>query len=52
MSSSDEEEQIEVDADTCNTIELNNLFDNSLRLSCEEAISLQKEYILYLDAPR
>lgn len=37
------------DSDTCSIEELNKLFDHSLRLSHEKAISLQNDYILFLD---
>lgn len=37
------------DADTCTSAELNNLFDHSLRLSNEKAISLKKDYLFHLD---
>lgn len=53
--SSDENEQNEIDCidgDTCTEAELNQLFGESLRISSEEAISLQKDYILYLDNSR
>lgn len=50
--SSDENESNEIDCDTCTTTELSKLFDESLRISSEEAISLQKDYILYLDNSR
>lgn len=52
MSSSDENEHEEIDGDTCTTIELSELFDESLRIASEEAISLQKDYILYMDHSR
>lgn len=53
MSSSDEEDQIEVDRDTCSPTELINLFNNSLCLSYEESVSLDKdEYILYLNGSK
>lgn len=50
--SSDENEQNEIDCDTCTTAELSQLFDESLRITSEEAVSLQKDYILYLDNSR
>lgn len=50
--SSDENEQNEIDCNTCSASELSQLFDESLRISSEEAISLQKNYILYLDNSR
>lgn len=52
MSGSDENEQERNDGDTCTTHEISELFDESLRISSEEAISLQKDYILYLDNSR
>lgn len=52
MSSSDEVETAEVDCDTCKTDDLSELFDESLRIVSEEAISLEKDYILYLDNSR
>lgn len=52
MSTSEEIEQNEIDADICNETELKKLFDESLRISSEEAISLKKDYILYLDNSR
>lgn len=52
MSSSDENEHDEIDCDTSTSLELSKLFDESLRIASEEAISLQKEYILHLDHSR
>lgn len=52
MSSSDENEPVEIDCDTCTTQELSELFDESLRIGSEEAISLEKDYILHLDLSR
>lgn len=52
MSSSDDNEHDEVDRDACTAQDLTNLFDESLRIASEEAISLQKDYILYLDNSR
>lgn len=52
MSSSDENDQSEIDCDTCTTAELNCLFKDSFRISSEEAISLQKDYVLHLDNSR
>lgn len=52
MSGSDENEQNEVGGDPCLTHELDHLFDESLRIASEEAISLQKDYILHLDSTR
>ncbi|XP_031618501.1 WD repeat-containing protein 89 [Contarinia nasturtii] len=52
MSSSDEDQPNEIDCDTCNTSELSKLFGESLRITSEEAISLQKDYVLYLDNSR
>lgn len=37
------------DADTCTSAELKNLFDHSLRLSNEKAVSLKKDYLFHLD---
>ncbi|XP_055315487.1 WD repeat-containing protein 89 [Sitodiplosis mosellana] len=50
--SSDENEQNEIDCNTCTATELSQLFDESLRISSEEAISLQQNYVLYLDNSR
>lgn len=52
MSGSEENEHDETDQDACTTQELSSLFDESLRIASEEAISLQKDYILYLDNSR
>lgn len=52
MSSSDENDSTEIDCDTCTTDELSQLFDDSLQISSEIAVSSQKEYILYLDNSR
>lgn len=52
MSSSDENDSNAIDCDTCATDELNRLFDDSFRISSEQAISLQKEYVLHLDSSR
>lgn len=52
MSKSEKNEQEEIDCDTCSPIELSKLFDESLRIASEEAISLEKDYILYLDNSR
>lgn len=52
MSSSEENEPDEIDCDTCTTPELSELFDESLRIASEEAISLEKDYILHLDHSR
>lgn len=52
MSSSDENDANEIDCDTCTTDELNQLFDDSLRISSEIAVSPQNDYILYLDHSR
>lgn len=48
----DDQNEIEVDCDTCTSTELNKLFGESLRITSEEAISLQKDYVLYLDSSR
>lgn len=48
----DEKDSNEIDCDTCSEVELNRLFDHSLQVVSEEAISLQKDYILYLDNSR
>lgn len=50
--SSDEDESIEIDCDTCGTFELNQLFDSSFRIASEEAFSLEKDYALYIDATK
>lgn len=47
---SDPDEIIDIDGDTCTSIELNKLFDHSLRLSNEKAVSLRNDYILHMDA--
>lgn len=53
MSGSEEEEELNiVDADTCSSIELEKLFNFSYILSSEEAVSLQKSYILHLDSTK
>lgn len=52
MSGSGDSDSIEIDTDTCTEDELNNLFNNSLRLTSETAISLRKDYILFLDSTR
>lgn len=50
MNDSDESEHDEINPES--TQDLTNLFDESLRIASEEAISLQKDYILYLDNSR
>lgn len=52
MSSSDEEEQIIIDADSCSESEIANLFKLKYNISDEAAISLQKNYILHLNNSR
>lgn len=52
MSSSDENEHNEIDCDTTTAQESSELFDESLRIASEEAISLKKDYILHLDNSR
>lgn len=52
MSGSEEDEHDEIDRDACSAQELSNLFDESMRIASEEAVSLQKDYILYLDHSR
>lgn len=52
MGSSDEDEITVQDGDSCSLEELNRIFKSPLHLSTEEAISLQKNYILHLDTSR
>lgn len=49
MSSSDEMQTNEIDEDSCSTSQL---FDESLRIASEEAISLSNDYIMYLTNSR
>lgn len=50
MSSSDEVESNEIN--DCDTGTTTQLFDESLRIASEESISLEQDYILYLDNSR
>lgn len=52
MGSSDEDEIAVQDGDSCSLEELNRIFKSTLHLSTEEAISLQKNYILHLNTSR
>lgn len=52
MSSSDEEEQTIIDEDICSESENAKFFKLSYNISSEEAISLQKSYILHLNNSR
>lgn len=52
-SSSDENERDEIDCDPSTAQEsIDKLFDESLRIASEEAISLKKDYVLHLDSSR
>lgn len=48
--SSDESEEISIDADTCSESELNKYFSDSLVLSSEQCAT--NDYILYLDSTK
>lgn len=50
--SSDEEEVTIFDGDTCGADELASSFKHTYNISCEEAVSLKKSYILHLNNSR
>lgn len=52
MSNSDEDEQTIIDEDTCSESEITKFFKLPYNISSEEAISLQKSYILHLNNSR